>query len=508
MKQKEITILVVEDNPADLRLVAEMLKESARDCFRIVHADRLEHALHLLSQDRVDAIVLDINLPDSHGLNGLERISEQEPHIPVIVLTGLSDEEIGIEAMQRGAENYLVKGMVDTDLLVRSIRYAIERKLIKAALAASEEKFRNLFEGSNDAIIVSGLTAGMLADCNKMVEALLGYSKGELLSMSVSDLVTEEKREEVVLRYGTLQNVKNIRMEMELLSKDKKIIPVEASMSVIKIGENTFVQSILRDISLQKRSEAILHRDRETLARMVEEQAHELVEAQVKLERSKRLSDIGTLAATVAHELRNPLAAMRLSVSNLELKVKEAVLKKHLQNIDKKIVESDQIIGDLLYYARIRMPEHETICLDDIIDECIEVAQKLSKKKLSVKKKFASLENNFLDADPRQIKEVFQNILNNAYDAVPDRKGAIEIEARDDTGFIQVGFKDNGAGIDKHNLDKVFDPFFTTKTNGTGLGLSVCREIVDLHGGAIRIESQPGKGTTVTVSLPKRRSRQ
>ena len=112
-----------------------------------------------------------------------------------------------------------------------------------------------------------------------------------------------------------------------------------------------------------------------------------------------------------------------------------------------------------------------------------------------------------LEADPVQLKEVISNILNNSCDAVPESGGAIEVLTGCKEGFIEICVKDNGTGIDKEHLQKVFEPFFTTKAKGTGLGLSVCRQIVHLHGGSIQIESEPGKGTKVFITLPKAKKR-
>ena len=107
-----------------------------------------------------------------------------------------------------------------------------------------------------------------------------------------------------------------------------------------------------------------------------------------------------------------------------------------------------------------------------------------------------------VEADPLQMKEVFSNILNNAYDALSEREGKILVTARIDNALITLEVKDDGPGILAEDRARLFEPFFTTKSKGTGLGLPVCRQIVNLHGGSINIESEHGRGTTVTVRLP------
>lgn len=136
----EIGILLVEDNPADVRFTREMLGECAKPSFKITSAELLKDALGILSKTRPDIVLLDVNLPDSKGLDGLREISDQHPLVPVIVLTGLDDEKFGIEAIQNRAMDYLVKGKIDADLLVRAIRYAIERKKMVVALKEAKDQ--------------------------------------------------------------------------------------------------------------------------------------------------------------------------------------------------------------------------------------------------------------------------------------------------------------------------------------------------------------------------------
>jgi PAS domain S-box-containing protein len=223
---------------------------------------------------------------------------------------------------------------------------------------------------------------------------------------------------------------------------------------------------------------------------------------QQELDRNKRLVDIGTLAATVAHELRNPLSTISLAASNIKRKTQDGSLLKNLQNIEKKIVESETIISNLLFYSKLRPPCYEKVDICVLLHECIGHVHKQVKKDVTIHRKPGSAGSLMIDAAPLQVKEVFYNILNNACDALPDRGGRIEIGVCNDQNLVKIAFKDNGVGIDKDGLDKVFEPFFSTKTKGTGLGLPVCRQIVSLHGGSMHIESHVGKGTEVYVDLP------
>jgi len=228
----------------------------------------------------------------------------------------------------------------------------------------------------------------------------------------------------------------------------------------------------------------------------------ELAATQKELEQTRRLSDIGTLSATVAHELRNPLAAIGMAAYNIKRKAKDLTLDVHVNNIEKKVKESDQIISNLLFYSRIKPPHYEKVTIADILDECATVVDKYPKKQITIVRMLDPVKDTQIEADPLQMKEVFCNVLDNACDAVGDAAGRIEISGIEKDGSVVISIKDNGSGIDKSYLERIFDPFFTTKAKGTGLGLSVCQQIVHLHHGSITIESEPQKGTAVTVSLP------
>lgn len=223
------------------------------------------------------------------------------------------------------------------------------------------------------------------------------------------------------------------------------------------------------------------------------------------LEQVKRLSDIGSLAATVAHELRNPLGVIRTAAYNIKRKAQNPLLEGHLANIEKKIIEADQIINNLLFYSRLKLPHIERVELFSILKESIEHLKNKSPR-CAVGKKISSIKGDFIEADPLQLGELFNNILGNAHDAFTGDKGRIEVAAwKDNSGNIVVQVKDYGAGMDSEQLSRIFEPFYTTKAKGTGLGLTVCKQIVTLHNGAIGFESEKGRGTTVTVTLPLRR---
>lgn len=144
MKGMPINILIVEDDPTYVRFIDEILKESNRAMFEFIHVKRLNSAMKCLGDRIFDAVLLDLNLPDSWGVDTFERLHEAFPFVPIVVLTGMADEEIGVKAVQKGAQDYLSKREVNGDLLARTIQYAIERKRLIEELERSYQKFYNL----------------------------------------------------------------------------------------------------------------------------------------------------------------------------------------------------------------------------------------------------------------------------------------------------------------------------------------------------------------------------
>lgn len=222
---------------------------------------------------------------------------------------------------------------------------------------------------------------------------------------------------------------------------------------------------------------------------------------------AQRLSAIGTLAATVAHELRSPLGTIGLAAANLERKSADPELTRHIENIRRKVSDSDRVISNLLTYTRIKPPRFEAVRLDRLLDEALETAgARYPRKKVRVRRNTAPLGRTAIEADKVQLLEVFNNVIANAYQAIDKPAGRIEVGGRIEDGKQAViTIRDNGEGIEQGNCPRVFEPFYSRKRTGTGLGLSLSRELIELHGGTIALTSQKGQGTAVTITLPLRR---
>ncbi len=236
------------------------------------------------------------------------------------------------------------------------------------------------------------------------------------------------------------------------------------------------------------------------LARSFNQMIRDLSQAQEQLVRSQRLAAIGQLAGSVSHELRNPLSVLRSSSYYLRTQLPDADPKiaKHLNIIEQEIASANKIITDLLDFSRTKPPTLQHTYLNYLIEEAlsrIEVPSTVTVK-LELREGLPALK-----ADTFQLEQVLGNLLTNAIQAMPEG-GTLTVGTDRLDGRLIATVRDTGAGIQPENLEQVFEPLFTTKARGIGLGLAVCKTLIENHGGTISVESAVGEGTTFTLSLP------
>ena len=214
MADKPIIILLVEDNSGDRRLISEMLAEASNMTFDVKYADRLQAATEYLGQNRVEVILLDLGLPDSQGLETLRKIHAQVSRMPIVVLTGLNDEMVGLQAVNEGAQDYLIKGQVDTQLLKHTIRYAIERK-------QTEERERQLqlqLDLSNRLASLGLMVEGIAHEINNPLTSVIGFTQ-----MLMYEDIPENTREDVKTISDNAQRVADIMKNLTTFARQQKL---------------------------------------------------------------------------------------------------------------------------------------------------------------------------------------------------------------------------------------------------------------------------------------------
>jgi len=258
LNTEPLNILIVEDDIVDRKLLERLLSESSLPVSRVKSADRLVTALELLDKDRFDIVLLDLGLPDADGAESFTSLQAQAPQVPVIVLSGLDDEEMAIRAVQEGVQDYLIKGKVDSILLARAIRYAIERKKTEHELQSAEQRYRTIFENSAVAITMADAQE-RLVSWNKFTEKLLNMDRSDLHLKPVKSLYLEDEWEKMRGHNVREKGVQH-HLETKMLKKGGQVIDVDVSLSVLKDSEGNVTGSIgvIRDITDRKQAEDAL----------------------------------------------------------------------------------------------------------------------------------------------------------------------------------------------------------------------------------------------------------
>ena len=365
-----------------------------------------------------------------------------------------------------------------------------ERKKAEQALERQQAYFQQLFDNSPDAIAWLD-NANRFVNVNRGFETLFGYRPEEIKGRLISDiLVPEDRKEEAASLSQAHSSNEAVRIETVRKRKDGSLVAVSLLAYPVLFGDRAVGSYIIyTDITERKRAE------------------EKLKEAQERLIRSEKLAAIGQLASGVGHELRNPLGAIknatlyvRRKIVKSELSASEPKVLEFLDIIDEEVDSANKVITDLLSFSRVAKPTVSLINVGSIIKDALGHVAMPENIRVTVDVGPALL---MVMVDAAQIRQVFINIILNAAEAMPEG-GRLEIRARSKTEFVAVEFADTGCGIPESVTDKIFDPLFTTKPRGVGLGLAMCRSIVERHGGDIGVKSKEGKGTTLSLSLPIR----
>ena len=309
-------ILLGEDNPGDARLLELLLAEVPSAKVELVHVERLSEVMKILGEEQFDLILLDLSLPDSQGLDTFVQVQERAPAVPIIVLTGLDDEATAVEIARKGAQDYLVKGQVDGNLLVRAIRYAIERKRAEEALKSSEERLTILFEAAPDAYYLVD-RKGYIIEGNKAAEQLVGYQREEMVGKSFlkANVVPADQlvKAITILARSAIGKATGVN-ELVLRRKDGSRVEVEVSGFPVRIEGRTLVLGIARDITERKRAEEALRQHNRELALL--NRAGQMFSSTL---------DLDQVLVTVLEEVRGLLGVTASSVWLLDTETRELV---------------------------------------------------------------------------------------------------------------------------------------------------------------------------------------
>jgi diguanylate cyclase (GGDEF)-like protein/PAS domain S-box-containing protein len=257
MRTKSLkTVLLIEDNPGDARLLREMFKEEVSNSIKLTHVESMSDGEKHLAEHAVDLILLDLGLPDAQGLVAVRRAQAAAPHVALVVLTGLDDESLAVQVLQEGAQDYLVKGQIETRGLLRALRYALERKGLEEALFVEKERAQVTLNCIGDGVISTDIL-GNVTFLNVIAEKLTGWSCSDAAGRPMSEvfqLLDAASREVIQIPVETAsgQDLAVILPASGLLiRRDGAEVPIDSSVAPIhdREGRSTGSVVVLRDVS-------------------------------------------------------------------------------------------------------------------------------------------------------------------------------------------------------------------------------------------------------------------
>jgi two-component system, sensor histidine kinase and response regulator len=503
MAPSPIRVLLIEDQETDYLLARRMLSNAENQTFDLQWANSWQAGIEAIRRCAHDVCLLDFRLAGGDGLELLKESRDIGCKAPVIVLTGISDYRLDLEAMELGAADFLVKDKITPELLERSIRYSIaqaqavdELHRRQDDLRVSELRFRSVVQSAGYAIILCNET-GNIVFWNKGAELIFGYTENEIAGVPIENLMAEAYRAEYRAGFERFRvtgrsQIIGKTVELDGVRKDGTVFPLELSLASWTNGDGTMFTAIIRDVTERRRAENL---------RMAKEAAEEASRAK------------SAFVARMSHELRSPLHAI-IGFTNLLLGNKRGNLteqdKDFLGRILTNARDQLQLVNAVLDLSKVeagRMDIHtESISVDTVVRDVVkqfEVEHQSPDVQIALR---LPTRVRPIQADAQKMKQVLTNIIDNALKFTSH--GAITIELNlkpgtDEPGRIDV--TDTGVGIPAERISEIFEPFCRLEADsnlhpgGSGLGLSICRSLCDLMGYQLEVRSEPGLGSTFSI---------
>jgi PAS domain S-box-containing protein len=391
------------------------------------------------------------------------------------------------------------------DHFVALVQDITERKVADEKIKSDADRFER-WQASNFIGILQSNDAGDILEANDAMLDMLGYTRQELIEgeLEWTQLTPPEFAYLDAIAISETADQGYWRpFEKEYLHKDGRRIPILIGGSMFKEDPGEYIAFVI-DLTSKKLAEDDV---REAQNALLDHQRHEteLVEAKLailseQLVHQTRLATIGQMTASIAHEIRNPLGAVRNAAYYLKHHVANDNPKysQYLGIIDQEVHSADDVIRNMLQMARAKEPVKSTFDLALVVHEVFDRIDAVRE----IKYVLETVDDPFdVVADKGQLRQVFVNMVNNAAQAVRDG-GIIRVVMRRDQSHDLIDIEDNGHGVSAEHREKLFEPLFTTRAKGTGLGLAICREIIELHGGTIELCDIDGPGTRFSIMLP------
>lgn len=542
MSDRSIRVLLVEDNGEDARLVREALREVRNARFELVHVERLSEALRRLSDDRFDVVLLDLSLPDGERLDTVIRVHQHAKGVPVVVLTGFDDEAMAVKALREGAQDYLVKGELNGNLLARAMRYAVERKRTDEEIQRHLQRITFLRDMSLATTSTLDLR-GVLDILLEKIEPLLPFSAvtvrllnretGQLEPIACRSLDEDEWKaatrgadaslSRVLPESHAPAKIPNLQSDARSLAPDfarkHGLVSGLRTPLIVKgdvLGVLTFITKEEHDFGDDEVNFLLTLAGQAATAIHNAQLYEDMTRLAAELATSNRVKS--EFLSCMSHELRTPLTA----VLGYSAMIQDGLLGKTNPEQEKALGMVQRQADDLLTMingilqatqieARVVRAEFDAVDVVNLLDEI---------KSAYVYPFGYPLGNDvalrwdypstlpLIQTDKGKLKQILQNLINNAIKFT--EQGTISVSARHYLEAETVEFRvaDTGIGIAKELQTVIFQMFQqvdsseTRNHGGVGLGLYIVKNFTELLGGKVDLASEPEKGSIFTVTFP------
>jgi signal transduction histidine kinase len=482
-------VLIVDDDATILEVLEMRLAAMGLE---VTCARNAREALGAVDGKAYDVALFDLRMDPTDGITLMEEVHRMQPRLPVLIMTAHGTIETAVQAVQRGAFDYLTKPFVRDELPAK-----ISRALSERRWARDRERLRAVGETLASSGVMERILDAVAQAAVETTEAercvVFLLEKGHLMPMASAGTQPPA--------WSTLQGAGSAAIEKgaptTITGEDGRVtlaapLFVEGGPAgAVVIEAPARVEPTEDDLELL----ALFS----SQAAVAIKNTHELSRL-----RSGALAALGRMATQVAHELKNPLGGLKLYARHLEQRLRTANDAEGLEiatKIGNAIDHLAELVTEITAFGRSPELRRVPTDINALLNECLSLVQdRVAERRVEIVHDYgegcpqASL-------DGRALRKVFLNLILNGLDAI-ESEGVLTVRSRCHDGVIDVLVEDTGCGMSREVLSRVFDLFFTTKPSGTGLGMGIARSVVDQHGGHINVDSAPGKGTRVRVRLP------